>query len=384
MIFYFILGTVILGDVLWLAFTLRRSRAAWQKVAAAMWGALQLGAVAGMLLARSDVADFYNAAPRWLHSIVLIWHLLCVLPWLAWQILRGLWALPLKLARTRPPTPSEEGMSRRQFLGATTAFIPPAFTIGSAAIGEMQLDDFRVRKVTVPVAALPPALEGVTIAHLTDLHAGRLTRGKVMERIVAETNGLNPDIIALTGDLINDSLSAMPAVVDLVGGLRARELLVSCEGNHDLIDSPREFYRQAEKGGLNLLRNETASLRIRGQLVQVLGLPWTRGAGRMADSVRELLAKRNPDAWQLMLAHHPHAWDLMDDIPLTLSGHTHGGQLMLNEVLGAGPMVFRYWSGIYRKERRALAVSNGVGNWFPVRTAAPAEILHITLTRATS
>ena len=384
MIFYFILGTVILGDVLWLALTVRRSRATWQKASAAIWGTLQLGAVCGMLLARSDVADFYNAAPRWVHSIVLIWHLLCVLPWLAWQILRGFCALPLKLARTPLPKPDREQVTRREFLGASAAFIPPAFTIGGAALGEFQLDDFRVRRATVPIASLPPALEGLTIAHITDLHAGRLTRGKVMERIVAETNGLNPDVIALTGDLINDSLNAMPAVVELVGGLRAKELLVSCEGNHDLIDNPREFYRQAEKGGLNLLRNDTASLRIRGQLVQVLGLPWTRGAVRMGDSVRELLAKRDPAAWQLMLAHHPHAWDLMEDVPLTLSGHTHGGQLMLNEALGAGPMVFRYWSGIYRKEQRTLAVSNGVGNWFPVRTAAPAEILHITLTRANS
>ncbi len=382
MIFYFILGTVILGDLLWLALTVRRQGNPLLRSLAFVWGLLQFVAVLGMLLARGEIADFYNSVPRWAHSAVMIWHLLCVLPWLAVQIARGICALPRKLGRTSPPPTPSEGVTRRDFLATAASFAPPAFCIGGAALGEWQLDDFRVRKITMPIAALPPALEGLTIAHLTDLHSGRLTRGAVMERIVAETNALKPDIIALTGDFINDSLRAMPAVVDLVRGLRAKELLVSCEGNHDMIDNPSEFYRQAEKGGLNLLRGDAASLNIRGQRVQVLGLPWARGEGKMADSTRELLAKRDPAAWSLMLAHHPHAWDLMEDIPLTLAGHTHGGQLMLNETLGVGPMFFRYWSGAYYKANRALAVANGIGNWFPIRTAAPAEILHITLTRS--
>ena len=69
------------------------------------------------------------------------------------------------------------------------------------------------------------------------------------------------------------------------------------------------------------------------------------------------------------------------NIPLTLAGHTHGGQLMLSERFGAGPMMFKYWSGLYRRNNSALVVSNGVGNWFPLRNNAPAEIVHITLRR---
>ncbi|MEZ0255819.1 MAG: metallophosphoesterase, partial [Chthoniobacter sp.] len=81
----------------------------------------------------------------------------------------------------------------------------------------------------------------------------------------------------------------------------------------------------------------------------------------------------------ILLAHHPHAFDFAADIPLTLSGHTHGGQLMLTKDFGFGPAMFRYWSGLYQKADRALVVSNGVGNWFPVRVQAPAEIVHLTL-----
>ena len=72
-------------------------------------------------------------------------------------------------------------------------------------------------------------------------------------------------------------------------------------------------------------------------------------------------------------------------VPLTVSGHTHGGQLMLTDDFGFGPLMYRYWSGLYRKPEEngaALVVSNGVGNWFPVRTRAPAEIIALTLRQA--
>ena len=381
-IFYFIFGTVILGDALWLAMALRRLPRMWMRIAAFLWGAAQLSALAAISLGRGGSPTFYDGLPRWVHSTVLIWHLIIVLPWLLIQFARGIVALARRLTLQRPTTADVPSISRRDFITAAATFAPPILSFGASALGETQLDDFRVRRLTVPLAQLPEALDGLTIAQVTDLHAGRLTRGKVMERIVEETNRLDADIIALTGDLINDSLRAMPAALELVRGLRARHVVAACEGNHDLIDNPREFYRQAEIGGLPLLRDESATITLRGQRVQILGLPWARGATQMSAATRALLAKRDPAAWPLLLAHHPHAWDLAEDIPLTLSGHTHGGQLMINEALGAGPMVFRYWSGVYTKPDRALVVSNGVGNWFPVRISAPAEILHITLKRA--
>ena len=381
MIFFVIFGTVIVGDILWLLLALRRLPRSWMRVFAACWGIAQIGALAAISLGRGGGPTFYDGLPRWVHSTVLVWHLLAVLPWLLVQFARGIVSIARRMTRGTVRASDSHNVTRREFIAAAATFTPPMLSFGASALGEMQLDEFRVRRVTVQLTQLPEALDGLTIAHVTDLHAGRLTHGKVMERIVEETNRLDADIIALTGDFINDSLRAMPAALDLVRGLRARSVIAACEGNHDLIDNPREFYRQAEIGGLPLLRSETATATIRGQRVQILGLPWTRGAERMSEATRALLAKRDDSAWPLLLAHHPHAWDHAEGIPLTLSGHTHGGQLMINEALGAGPMVFRYWSGVYQKPDRALVVSNGVGNWFPVRISAPAEILHITLKR---
>jgi predicted MPP superfamily phosphohydrolase len=169
-----------------------------------------------------------------------------------------------------------------------------------------------------------------------------------------------------------------------------------CEGNHDLIENGREFRRVTKASGVPLLVNETLDLNVRGAGVKLLGLRWGSGrpgAGRSADrsdgairaSLDELLPslRRDPESFPILLAHHPHAFDAAADagIPLTLSGHTHGGQLMFNEHVGFGPMMFRYWTGQYRKGDSRLVVSNGVGNWFPLRVAAPAEIIHLTLRR---
>ena len=67
------------------------------------------------------------------------------------------------------------------------------------------------------------------------------------------------------------------------------------------------------------------------------------------------------------------------DLPLTLAGHTHGGEFMFDSKHGLGPALFRYWSGLYTRGRSQMIVANGVGNWLPIRINAPAEIVHLTL-----
>jgi predicted MPP superfamily phosphohydrolase len=86
----------------------------------------------------------------------------------------------------------------------------------------------------------------------------------------------------------------------------------------------------------------------------------------------------------ICLAHHPHAFDVARDrgIGLTLAGHTHGGQLMLPGDIGFGPLMYRYWSGLYTEGGAAAVINNGTGNWFPLRTFAPAEVGVLTLRRA--
>lgn len=382
MIFFAILGTMFLGDALWWWRAHRRLPRRWMQVAAGIHAGAMLGGLSILILGRMHVLPF--EAPRPWVSAILIWHLLMLPPLLVWMFSGALMTLARRIAGAKPPAPvAPGGLTRRQFIGSAAAFTPPLLSLGGAVAGEWQLDDFRVRHITVPLANLPPALDGLTIAQVSDVHVGRFTRDAVLGRIAEATNRLDADIVALTGDLINDSLRALPAALEMVRALRARHVIASCEGNHDLIDNPRSFYREADRGGLPLLRDNIASLTIRGERVQILGLPWRRSETGHRDNARALLARRDPSAWSLLLAHHPHAWDHAAGASLTLSGHTHGGQLMLGPAAGFGPAMFRYWSGLYERDGRALVVSNGTGNWFPVRIRAPAEILHLTL-RATA
>ena len=96
-----------------------------------------------------------------------------------------------------------------------------------------------------------------------------------------------------------------------------------------------------------------------------------------------LLPQRVPDAFPILMAHHPHAFDpaAAAGIPLTLAGHTHGGQVIIGG-LSPAALIYRYWSGLYRKGDSFCFVSNGVGNWFPLRLGATAEVVHLTLRRA--
>lgn len=406
---------MLLGDLAWGYFSVRRLPRKWMRITAAVFAAAQLLSLLVIIFSRRAPMPLEDEFPRWWESAVFIWHLLVLVPWIVWQLARGSAALVKRFLVQRPsaepvaepfraettdlkpskaetaarlpvaqPPAESTGLTRRQFLGAAAVFTPPLISLGAAAYGESQLDSFRIRRIDLAIPNLPPALDGFTIAHVTDVHVGRFTNGRVLEQITEETNKLNADLVALTGDLINDSLRAMPPALEMVRGMRARRMVVTCEGNHDLIDNPREFYRQGEQGGLPLLRGDTASLEVNGQKVQILGLPWSRNPESTANSARGLLAKRDPNAWHLMLAHHPHAWDDLVGVPLTLAGHTHGGQLMLNETVGFGPLFYRYWSGKYQRKDDTLIVSNGTGNWFPTRIHAPAEILHITLRRGTT
>jgi predicted MPP superfamily phosphohydrolase len=251
--------------------------------------------------------------------------------------------------------------------------------------------------MTLALPQLPAELDGMTIAHVSDIHVGRFTNGRTLSRIVDATNTLRTDLVLMTGDLINMSVSDLPAALDAVKRMEGRSGVYLVEGNHDLIEDRREFRRATRASGVPFLLNETATTRVRGMDVQLLGIRWGAGApggGRSADrgdgavsaALGELLPSLRPatDAFPILLAHHPHALDYAAaaGIPLTLSGHTHGGQLMVTPDVGFGPWMYRYWSGPYRKGDAWGVISNGVGNWFPLRTFAPAEIIHLTLRRA--
>jgi uncharacterized protein len=266
--------------------------------------------------------------------------------------------------------------------------LPPLLTFSLTGVAMRQLNGFRVRRLQVPIRDLPPDLHGMTIAQVSDMHVGRFTNGRVLRDIVTATNDLKADLVLLTGDLINDALADLDHGLDLVRQMQGRFGRYLIEGNHDLIENGREFERRVRESGVPFLLDQSVVVNVRNTPIQLFGLSWTRVRdnrdAEISSAVQRLLAQSQPGTFPILLAHHPHAFDAAAaaGIPLTLSGHTHGGQLMLNERCGFGPAMFRYWSGLYQRQSSNLVVSNGVGNWFPLRVQAPAEIIHVTLVGA--
>jgi predicted MPP superfamily phosphohydrolase len=330
----------------------------------------------------------------WLMGFLMLWAMV-VLPlaavpslavWCFWRMLSASMALR-KRARSRwrrrgdVQDPTDESLTRRQLLTGALATAPVWTTVGLTGLGLVQKRHFRIRELTIAVPALPRSLDGMTIAHVSDTHVGKFTRGEVLDRIADATNDLAADLVLMTGDLIDHSLHDLPEAVRMVDRIDRRSGLFLIEGNHDLFDGREAFRQGVHNAGLPLLLNETAIVSLRGSAVQLLGLTWHGRGGSIEEQVEAVARQRDAQAFPILLAHHPHAFDRASTLgfPLTLAGHTHGGQLMLTPDLGAGPALFKYWSGLYEQEDSRLVVSNGAGNWFPLRTNAPAEILHITL-----
>ena len=391
-----LIGTMVLLDLLWWVASAGIAKPTFARTAIAIFGLAQLAGLMWLLIQRFAHAESTALFSKFAMASVFIWHmiLLPLLLLLAVALLPILAMVALiRIARrvrnSNPPLLDANGaLSRRQFLGVALAAAPPLCNLSLATIAMRQLDHFRVRRFVLPIAGLPSDLHGLTITQISDMHVGRFTSGRILRNMVRVVNELRADLVLLTGDLINDALVDLDHGLDLVRSMQASHGVYLIEGNHDLIENGPEFERRMKHSGIPFLLDESVVITVRGTPLQLLGLSWTRARenrdSAIATAVRQLLNQCQPESFPILLAHHPHAFDAAAaaSVPLTLSGHTHGGQLMLNEQYGFGPALFRYWSGLYAKGASKLIVSNGVGNWFPLRVRAPAELLHLTLLRS--
>ena len=401
---------VILLDIIWWLWADRRLRplpaARWWRVLLALFMATMIATLVMPIGWPRAGFGGDGVMPMTLRIAQFLWHLIVLLPFMIgltvvalFRLLwRGIRWVGMKVAARYhagaaeapaavPAQPSQARLTRRQLLGAAAVALPPLAMGAAVGTSLWQLGKFRIRRIRVPVNNLPDALNGVTIAHITDTHISRFLQIDDVPGIIARTNALDADLIVLTGDLIDSGFGDLPALTALLKTLRpgVPDGLAMCVGNHDVMRGGTQFVSEVKASGFPLLVDEALTVRVRGTDVQLLGLNWYRGDAEIRAGVERLLSRhRRKGQFPILLAHHPHAFDaaIATGLPLTLSGHTHGGQLMLTDNIGAGPVLFRYWSGLYRRDGSSLVVSNGVGNWFPLRTHAPAEIIHMTLEKA--
>lgn len=349
-----------------------------------IWGFFAMGFCITAMVANPILGGRRDPFPRWLVGAQFIWHFL-MLPILAITLLLDYFAQGIRravgsgLSRTSAlPRPME--LSRRNFLASAAILAAPVATGSLSGLASSQLGKFRVKSYDLALAGWPKELDKYTITVIADVHVGEFSTQKMLDDIAETSNRLKSDLVLLPGDLINISRADLPSALEMVLRLDSRDGVYMVQGNHDCIQGPDAFDEEVRRRGVNLLVDQSTVIRTRGAAFQLLGTRWANDHFRDG-YVAYTADLREPGLFPIMMAHHPHSWDVAAEhgIPLVISGHTHGGQIMLTKSIGGGPLRFRYWSGRYDKPGSTLIVSNGVGNWFPLRINAPAEILRITM-----
>lgn len=243
----------------------------------------------------------------------------------------------------------------------------------------------RQRDIGVP--GLAPELAGLRITHLSDLHIGSLTPPHRLPEVIDACHRLEGDLIAVTGDVIDLSLNVLEQVLDGLRRLAAPLGVYFVPGNHDYLEDGDRFKDMMRAAGLNLLVDQNVEVATRGRRLLLCGVDHGRHRD-LGPRVCDLLATGKPGAdLRVVLAHHPDAFDAAARMAahLTLSGHTHGGQLAFSDrrgrkgSIGLGSLAFRYPRGLYRQGDCHLHVTTGVGAWFPLRVRCPAEIACLRL-----
>lgn len=280
-------------------------------------------------------------------------------------------------------------LTRRQFLvRGTYAYAGAGLAFSSYGLWEgNRLPE--VTKRTLYFDDLPSGLEGLRILHLSDVHAGINMRLEKMQRLVAQANALAPDLILQTGDMIDIQASFIPDYVKAFRELRAPLGVITGLGNHDHYTGTAQVIKGVQDAGQVLVRSGSYLIERNGSTLAILGvddpLDWKFDDPQAAE-LDAVDRSAPPDVFKILMAHRPGAWDAakLKNIPLTLSGHIHGGQFYLPVVgWSAGRLITKYVMGHFQDGTSQLYVSRGIGVvGVPIRVFVPPEMEIFELRKA--
>jgi len=250
-----------------------------------------------------------------------------------------------------------------------------------------------VVRVDVPLTRLPAAMDGFKIVQISDLHVSSTIRRPWVERVVALANAEDPDLVAITGDLVDGSVPDLRPHTAPLGELKSRHGTFFCTGNHEYYSGADAWIAELDRIGIRTLRSERVPIPAtggdHGAGFDLAGIDdatahrQTKGHG--ADLERAL-AGRDPKRALVLLAHQPRHIDEAADlgVDLQLSGHTHGGQIWPWGYLVK--LIHPYLAGLHKhRDRTWIYVSRGTGYWGPpMRLGAQHEVTVLTLRRAQS
>jgi len=287
-----------------------------------------------------------------------------------------------------------------------------AATYGFAA-GRLR---YTIERVDVPVANLPPELDGLRIAQLSDIHIGDYMPPREIARAVDMANELQPDISFVTGDFVSSIGDPLDACIAELSRLHAPLGVWGCNGNHEIYAGVEdEAARLFHEKGMRLLRAESAVIEHNGARFNLLGVDYQRDhmtsgepTGPMLQEIEHLIRRDMPN---VLLSHNPNSFHRAAElgIELSLAGHTHGGQVkfeIVDHSVSPARLITPFVAGLYKlpmaqpsavspqpsgkpqitvnsNSKAALYVNRGLGTFgFPVRLGVPPEITLLTLRKA--
>ncbi len=345
--------------------------APWGRVLTAL--AVGLAVVVPLaFLAMRGLPRAVNAPLAWIAYTWLGFALYLFLLTLLGDAARGLaWAL-----RTLPADPE-----RRLFLARAMAATVGALA-GVVGLGGVMnvVRGFDVRRVRVPLARLPASASGYAIVQLTDMHVGPTIGRDFVERVVREANALAPDMIVITGDLVDGSVEQLGELVEPLRELRAPDGVFFVTGNHEYYSGADAWIAHLRTLGIRVLRNERVAVR---DAFDLAGVDDARARGMLpghGQDVARALLGRDPARAVVLLAHQPKAVKdaVAYGVDLQLSGHVHGGQMVPFNWLARldQPLI----AGLHLVEKTWVYVSTGTGYWGPpMRVGSGAELTRIEL-----
>ncbi len=241
-----------------------------------------------------------------------------------------------------------------------------------------------VKTVEITLKNLPPELDGLSIVQISDLHASRLLQGSWVQAVVTKANAQNPDLILLTGDMIDGAYQKRSADIAPISQLSARLGVFAIPGNHEYYSNYTGWVDVFPKLGLSMLHNEHVVIEDKGQAFVLAGTT-DRVASRFSfppPDIEAALQGMPQNIPVILMEHQPRdaAKNAKAGVDLQLSGHTHGGQILglnlISKYVNKG-----FVSGLYDVEQMQLYVSNGAGLWpgFAIRLGCPSEITKVIL-----
>jgi predicted MPP superfamily phosphohydrolase len=336
--------------------------------------------VVGFALAFNEV-DRHVRAPTWLRALVsggaYLWAFISTGAYL----IHRLWLLPFCRAKVGDFDPG-----RRKLLnaaGTTLAAVP--FAVAGYG-GLIERTSFGVREVDIPIHNLPRDLHGLRIVQLSDIHLGPFLTERHLARVIDEARNLRPHLAVSTGDLISMRGDPLDACLRQLARLQADAGVLGCMGNHEVYARAQDYTTaQGARLGIDFLRGRARALRFGEATLNIAGVDYQpqRLRGHYLDGAERLIA---PGAVNVLLSHNPDVFPVAakQGFHLTISGHTHGGQInveILHQNVNIARFVTPFVYGHYLADQASLYVSRGIGTiGLPIRIGAPPEIVLLRLT----